>query len=63
MIEPTETESKETLDAFIDVMHRIAEKTAHEWSEQENAAMNPLNNLHRGRPSPYRSPEMRADAC
>ena len=24
MIEPTETESKETLDAFIDVMHRIA---------------------------------------
>lgn len=26
MIEPTETESKETLDAFIDVMHRIAEE-------------------------------------
>ena len=24
MIEPTETESRETLDAFIDVMHRIA---------------------------------------
>lgn len=26
MIEPTENESKETLDAFIDVMHRIAEE-------------------------------------
>ena len=36
--------------------------TAHKWSK-ENAAMNPLNNLHRGRPSPYRSPEMHADAC
>ena len=28
MIEPTETESKETLDAFIDVMHRIAREAA-----------------------------------
>ena len=28
MIEPTETESKETLDAFIDVMHRIAAEAA-----------------------------------
>ena len=28
MIEPTETESKETLDGFIDVMHRIAEEAA-----------------------------------
>ncbi|MBO4427367.1 MAG: aminomethyl-transferring glycine dehydrogenase subunit GcvPB [Bacteroidales bacterium] len=28
MIEPTETESLETLDAFIDVMHRIAEEAA-----------------------------------
>lgn len=28
MIEPTETESKETLDAFIDVMHKIAEEAA-----------------------------------
>lgn len=28
MIEPTETESMETLDAFIDVMHRIAEEAA-----------------------------------
>lgn len=26
MIEPTETESKETLDSFIDIMHRIAEE-------------------------------------
>ena len=26
MIEPTENESKETLDAFIDVMRRIAEE-------------------------------------
>ncbi len=26
MIEPTETESKDTLDAFIEVMHRIAEE-------------------------------------
>jgi glycine dehydrogenase subunit 2 len=28
MIEPTETESKETLDAFIEVMRRIAEEAA-----------------------------------
>ena len=28
MIEPTETESKETLDSFIDVMHRIAAEAA-----------------------------------
>jgi glycine dehydrogenase subunit 2 len=28
MIEPTETESKETLDAFIDVMHVIAKEAA-----------------------------------
>ena len=28
MIEPTETESKETMDAFIDVMHKIAEEAA-----------------------------------
>ena len=28
MIDPTETESKETLDAFIDVMHRIAAEAA-----------------------------------
>ena len=28
MIEPTETESKETLDAFIDVMHTIAAEAA-----------------------------------
>ena len=28
MIEPTETESKETLDAFIDVMHEIAREAA-----------------------------------
>ena len=28
MIEPTETESKETLDAFIDVMHKIAQEAA-----------------------------------
>jgi len=28
MIEPTETESRETLDAFISVMHRIAEEAA-----------------------------------
>ena len=26
MIEPTETESKETLDDFIDIMHRVAEE-------------------------------------
>ena len=26
MIEPTENESKETIDAFIDVMHKIAEE-------------------------------------
>ena len=28
MIEPTETESKETLDAFIDAMHRIADEAS-----------------------------------
>jgi len=28
MIEPTETESKETLDAFISIMHRIADEAA-----------------------------------
>jgi glycine dehydrogenase subunit 2 len=28
MIEPTETESKETIDAFIDVMHKIAKEAA-----------------------------------
>ena len=28
MVEPTETESKETLDAFIEVMRRIAEEAA-----------------------------------
>lgn len=28
MIEPTETESKETIDAFIEVMHKIAEEAA-----------------------------------
>lgn len=33
MIEPTETESKETLDSFIEVMHRIAEEA------QENPEM------------------------
>ncbi len=33
MIEPTETESKETLDAFIEVMHRIAAEAA---SDPEN---------------------------
>ena len=28
MIEPTETESKETIDTFIDVMHKIAAEAA-----------------------------------
>ena len=28
MIEPTETESKETLDGFIEVMHKIAAEAA-----------------------------------
>ena len=28
MIEPTETESKETLDEFIDVMRRVAKEAA-----------------------------------
>ena len=32
MIEPTETESKETLDAFIDVMHQIAAEAAEDPS-------------------------------
>lgn len=32
MIEPTETESKETMDAFIDAMHKIAKEAAQEPS-------------------------------
>ena len=37
MIEPTETESKETLDAFIDVMHRIAAEAAEDPDVLHNA--------------------------
>ncbi len=37
MIEPTETESKETLDAFIDVMREIAREAATEPDKVKNA--------------------------
>ena len=40
MIEPTETESKETLDAFIDVMHRIAAEAASDPSILHSAPYN-----------------------
>ena len=37
MIEPTETESKETLDAFIEVMHKIAAEAAQDPDILHNA--------------------------
>jgi len=37
MIEPTETESKETLDAFIEVMHKIAAEAAEDPDILHNA--------------------------
>ena len=37
MIEPTETESKETLDAFIEVMHKIAAEAAEDPNILHNA--------------------------
>lgn len=37
MIEPTETESKETLDAFIDVMRKIAKEASTEPDKVKNA--------------------------
>jgi len=40
MIEPTETESKETIDAFIDVMHVIAKEAAEDPTILQNAPHN-----------------------
>jgi glycine dehydrogenase subunit 2 len=40
MIEPTETESKETLDEFIDVMHKIAAEAAQDPDILHNAPHN-----------------------
>ena len=40
MIEPTETESKETLDAFIDVMHKIAAEAAEDPAILQGAPHN-----------------------
>ena len=40
MIEPTETESKETLDAFIDVMHKIAAEAAEDPAILQEAPHN-----------------------
>ena len=40
MIEPTETESKETLDAFIEVMHKIAAEAAEDPTILQNAPHN-----------------------
>ena len=41
MVEPTETESKETLDAFIEVMRRIAEEAAADPEMLHSAPHNP----------------------
>ena len=40
MIEPTETESKETIDEFIDVMRRIADEAAADPMILRNAPHN-----------------------
>ncbi|MBR2227233.1 MAG: aminomethyl-transferring glycine dehydrogenase subunit GcvPB [Bacteroidales bacterium] len=40
MIEPTETESKETIDAFIDVMHKIAAEAAEDPTILQEAPHN-----------------------
>ena len=40
MIEPTETESKETIDAFIEVMRRIAAEAAEDPMILRNAPHN-----------------------
>lgn len=40
MIEPTETESRQTLDEFIDVMHRIAREAISEPETLKNAPVN-----------------------
>ena len=40
MIEPTETESKETIDGFIDIMHKIAEEAISEPDTLRNAPHN-----------------------
>ncbi len=40
MIEPTETESKETIDSFIDIMHKIAEEAISEPDTLRNAPHN-----------------------
>ena len=42
MIEPTETESKETLDAFIEVMHKIAEEARENPDLVKNAPNNTI---------------------
>lgn len=47
MIEPTETESKETIDAFIDVMHKIAAEAAENPQYLKDAPHN----------TPIRSPD------
>ena len=46
MVEPTETESKETLDAFIEVMHKIAQEAA----EDANILHGAPHNTPIGRP-------------
>ena len=43
MIEPTETESKETIDEFIDIMKRIAQEAADDPSLLKNAPHNTPN--------------------
>lgn len=46
MVEPTETENKETLDHFIEVMRKIAEEAVEEpWKIQEAPFMTPVTRL------------------
>ncbi len=42
MIEPTETESKETLDEFIEVMHKVAKEAAEDPETVKNAPITTL---------------------
>ena len=58
MIEPTETESKETLDAFIEVLHQIDLEAAQDSSFLHEAPYNtPLSRLNEAKAA--RNPELR----
>ena len=58
MIEPTETESKETLDAFIEVLHQIDLEAAQDSSFlHEDPYNTPLSRLNEAKAA--RNPELR----